>query len=180
MNSPENRQYKQEYEVAKHKFEAFRQGFKMEDGSVLRLGDLLAQTPVVWDTPEWGFPKGRRNIFETDLACALREFEEETGLSQKCLHMVSNVNPIVENFVGNNNINYRHIYFMGYISNSVEVAMKPTDSHMAREIGAIAWLKYEDAIERIRPTTPHKRDVLYAAWNLLRLTCPLMVGPVSR
>ena len=34
---------------------------------------------TTWDTPEWGFPKGRRNYQENDLTCGLREFEEETG-----------------------------------------------------------------------------------------------------
>lgn len=180
MNSPENRQYKQEYEVAKHKFEHFREGYTMGNGEVIRLADVLAQSPVVWDTPEWGFPKGRRNIYETDLDCALREFEEETGVSKESIKILSNVNPIEENFVGNNHIQYRHIYFIGFISNTVEVSMKHSDSHMSREIGAIKWLSYETAHERIRPTTPQKREVLRKAWDLLRFACPLLVGPGLR
>jgi 8-oxo-dGTP pyrophosphatase MutT (NUDIX family) len=30
---------------------------------------------------DWSFPKGKHEIDETDLACAVREVEEETGLS---------------------------------------------------------------------------------------------------
>jgi 8-oxo-dGTP pyrophosphatase MutT (NUDIX family) len=180
MNSAENRQYKQEYEVAKGKFEHFRQGHTHEDGTMIRLADVIAEAPVLWETPEWGFPKGRRNIHETDLACALREFEEETGLKKECIQIMSNVEPIVETFVGNNNIKYRHVYYIGLLPSSVEVSMKPSDSHMAREIGAIACLPYEIALDRIRPTTPQKRDVLTHAWNLLRYGCPLVIGQGSR
>jgi 8-oxo-dGTP pyrophosphatase MutT (NUDIX family) len=180
MHSPENRQYKLEYEFAKHKFEHFRQGWALENGEIIKLADVLAKCPVLWDTPEWGFPKGRRNMHESDLDCALREFEEETGVSRDSIHITSNVIPIVETFVGNNNIQYKHIYFVGFLSNKVQVEMKSADSHMAREIGAIEWLDYETALERIRPTTPQKREVLRKAWDLLRFACPLLVGPTSR
>jgi 8-oxo-dGTP pyrophosphatase MutT (NUDIX family) len=180
MNSVENRQYKQEYEVAKGKFEHFRQGHQRDDGSLLRLADVMAEVPVLWETPEWGFPKGRRNIHETDLACALREFEEETGLKQDSLQILTNVEPLTETFMGNNNIKYKHIYYIGLLPSSVEVSMKLTDAHMAREVGAIEWLPYNIALDRIRPTTPHKRDVLTHAWNLLRYGCPLQIGDGSR
>lgn len=180
MHAAENRQYKQEYEVAKGKFEHFRQGHVQDDGSIIRLADIMAEVPVLWDTPEWGFPKGRRNLHETDLACALREFEEETGLKKESIQILSNVEPIIETFTGNNNIKYKHVYYIGLLPSSVEVSMKLSDSHMTREIGAIEWLPYEIALDRIRPTTPQKRVVLTNAWNLLRYGCPLMIGAVSR
>ena len=48
--------------------------------------------------PEWGFPKGRRNLKERDRECAVREFSEETGLTaedyiiqEKILHSVKNI-----------------------------------------------------------------------------------------
>jgi 8-oxo-dGTP pyrophosphatase MutT (NUDIX family) len=176
MNSSENRQYKQEYESAKVRFELFRKGVKRDDGSVVRLADCLAEVPLLWDTPEWGFPKGRRNLHETDFQCAMREFEEETNLSHNCLHILENTDRIVETFVGNNNIRYRHIYYVTSISNEVVCASTTKNTHMAREVGALAWLSYEDAIQRIRPTTPQKRDVLHRVWALLRDTCPLWIG----
>ena len=40
---------------------------------------LINNSKTNWITPEWGFPKGRRNYMETDNSCAIREFNEETG-----------------------------------------------------------------------------------------------------
>lgn len=37
--------------------------------------------PSHWTEAEWGLPKGRRNLHETDQQVALREFSEETGIS---------------------------------------------------------------------------------------------------
>ena len=47
-----------------------------------------------WDEPEWGFPKGRRNFNETDLNCALREFNEETGINMKSIKLLEKLVPI--------------------------------------------------------------------------------------
>jgi hypothetical protein len=76
---PENRQYKQEYELAKQKFELLKIGFD-HNFTKVSLEWLIKTTPVLYDSPEWGFPKGRRNTFETNYKCAVREFCEETGL----------------------------------------------------------------------------------------------------
>ena len=44
---------------------------------------LVKESQTNWLTPEWGFPKGRRNYQETDITCAYREFNEETGFYER-------------------------------------------------------------------------------------------------
>ena len=60
----------------------------------------LFNNNIHWDEPEWGFPKGRSNYKEKDLECALREFEEETGIQKASLTIIKNLNPFEEIFNG--------------------------------------------------------------------------------
>ena len=68
----------------------------------------LFNNTIHWDEPEWGFPKGRRNYKEKDLECALREFEEETGIQKSSLTIIKNLNPFEEIFTGSNLKSYKH------------------------------------------------------------------------
>ena len=54
------------------------------------INDLIIIKPI-YKTPEWGFPKGRRNLYEKDLNCALREFSEETGYSSKSINLIESL-----------------------------------------------------------------------------------------
>ena len=63
-------------------------------------------------------PKGRRNYKEKDLECALREFEEETGISSLRLNVVENVLPFEETFIGTNHKSYKHKYFLAYLNDN--------------------------------------------------------------
>ena len=155
----ESKQYRQEFEQAKVKFEQLREGIEVE-GKTITLANLLDTTPVLWKTPEWGFPKGRRNTFETDLACAIREFEEETTLKPEQYTLLENLNPIQESFYGNNNIHYCHIYYIAIVPYETELGSPSEHPELAREISSLAWIPYGQAIQQIRDTNPEKRDVL--------------------
>ena len=50
------------------------------NNELITLKDLIDKSTTRWEETEWEFPKGRRNFKEKDLECALREFEEETGI----------------------------------------------------------------------------------------------------
>jgi 8-oxo-dGTP pyrophosphatase MutT (NUDIX family) len=176
-NSGDSRQYKQEYEQAKTKFDTLRTGYEL-NGETISFETLFQKYPVEWDTPEWGFPKGRRNPSETDYQCAVREFGEETGLNPSQYRVFENIDPIRETFLGNNHIHYCHVYFLAWMSSSVPVLMKPDDEHMTREIGGIGWFSIEAALERIRPTNEEKRNLLLRVTNVLKQLSPLLVGPV--
>jgi ADP-ribose pyrophosphatase YjhB (NUDIX family) len=174
---PENRQYRQEYEVAKQKFEAFSKG-TLHNNTEIKLKSMIEATPVYYTTPEWGFPKGRRNVSETNYKCAIREFTEETGLKASDIHILENIEPITEIFCGNNNIHYKHIYYMAYIPSHVHVAIQPSNEIMMREIGNIGWFTFEDALNKIRPTNPEKKQVLEKVQDILNSCCPLFIGPM--
>lgn len=162
----ESKQYRQEFEQAKVKFEMLREGVEV-DGKTITLAELLDATPLMWKTPEWGFPKGRRNTFETDLACAIREFEEETTLKPDQYTLLENLHPIEESFYGNNNIHYCHIYYIAIVPYDTELGSPSEHPELAREISKLAWIPYNQAIQQIRDTNPEKRDVLRRVKTIL-------------
>lgn len=171
----QTRQYKQEYDQALQKFTALKEGFEV-DGAHVSLKTLVDSAPLLWPTPEWGFPKGRRNPFESDRQCAMREFCEETGLTTEQFTIVENLEPIRETFLGNNAIHYCHVYFVAIVPRSIEVRMLDNEL-MKREIGDIRWFSFANAFEQIRTTNPEKRAVLTRVQGVLRKIFPVALGP---
>jgi 8-oxo-dGTP pyrophosphatase MutT (NUDIX family) len=62
----------------------------MIDNKHITLQQLIQESKTTWDCPEWGFPKGRRNSYESELNCALREYEEETGYEKRDIAIINN------------------------------------------------------------------------------------------
>jgi hypothetical protein len=107
-------QYKSEETNSRNKFELLRGGVYTRTDSYT-LEDLVNLTPLEWDEPEWGFPKGRRNYQERDCDCAVREFCEETGYRHSQLILLKNVAPFEEIKLLNKNL--RKNYFNHIFSN---------------------------------------------------------------
>ena len=173
----ENPRYRTDMEQSSQKFKTLCEGID-ESGKRVTLKGLIEEIPCVWETPEWGFPKGRRNPGETDLECAVREFSEETGLSKSSFRVFENMEPIRETFFGNNHIQYSHVYYLAWIPTAVEVRMNQQNVVLCQEIGQIGWFSLDEAFAKIRPTNLEKREVLLRASTLLRNLCCLLVGPV--
>jgi len=165
--------YRNEKELARMKLEALRNGSPS-------LQSILAtiQTPA-WKTPEWGFPKGRRDLHENEYACAMREMVEETGISEQDIHMIRNLEPLTETFFGTNGIQYCHKYFLVYMPTDTPISIDTGNEDMKREVGGIEWMTMEEAFMRIRPDNVEKREVLLRAGSLLRSYCPLILKPLS-
>jgi 8-oxo-dGTP pyrophosphatase MutT (NUDIX family) len=156
-NSQNTRQYRNECEAARRMYTAIK-----NTGDVY--GRLLVQyvdrASTNWTEPEWGFPKGRRAVRETELVCALREFSEETGLPENVVHIVHDEPAQVEEYTGTNGIRYKQIYFIGSCESSNVAALQPSNRVMSREIGDIGWFPFEIAYLKIRNVNPEKRAVL--------------------
>jgi hypothetical protein len=82
-----NIQYRHEEALSYKKFELIKNGV-MVNNELVKLESLIKQSSTSWTETEWEFPKGRRNNKEKDLVCAVREFEEETGLIIKNSHVI--------------------------------------------------------------------------------------------
>jgi 8-oxo-dGTP pyrophosphatase MutT (NUDIX family) len=172
-NEKNSQAYRNEKETSRSKFEVLRGGYTLETGEEVSLEKLLASIPEAWQTPEWGFPKGRLDSFETEFACAVREVKEETGLTLHDFIPIRNLQPIQETFFGSNHIHYCHKYFIAYMPAIKEIGIDTSNTHMVREIGNIRWFSLDDALRIIRPDNIEKKEILLKASSLLRNYCPL-------
>ena len=145
-----------------------------------RLPELIMSNPTKWTEPEWGFPKGRRNPHESDINCATREFQEETGLKRTDFTIIQNTYPISETFFGSNQVHYCHKYYIAICNTSVEVEMNMENLHMAREIGAIKWCTLDEATSKIRPDNVEKREILLKAGKIMRNFHPVHTNDLPR
>lgn len=148
------RWYNREMIRAKHKF------------ATLDIKQLLNRTVSRFNHLEWGFPKGKRDRYESDLKSALREFEEETGYNAKDLTVISG-EPLVENFIGLNDNPYMCKYFVAFMDPKVgPPSIDYRNPQQAGEISNLAWLSYNDARKIIRPNALDKKKVLRQAFLL--------------
>ena len=159
-----SKNHKSDYEQSEKKFEVLRP----------QLAALTAKYATTWTEPEWGFPKGRRNPHETDIACALREFHEETGLRRENLDILQNTETIEENFMGSNRIHYCHKYYIAHCDLSGDLVLNKDNPHMAREVSDLQWLTLDQALAKIRPDNVEKREILLKVGRIIRNYCPVL------
>lgn len=112
---------------------------------------LMRNNLSEYTEPEWGFPKGRRMRGETDLACAIREFDEETNIPRESFVVLKNI-ALSETFVGLNNVQYKHVYFVALLKRPDLVNLNQKFTPMQRrEISGIAWKTFSEIESLIRP-----------------------------
>ena len=123
----------------------------------------MNESKTKWKTPEWGFPKGRRNYQETDITCAYREFIEETGYSKPEIEMITNMQPFEEIFVGSNFKSYKHKYYLAALkSDNYE-----SDNFQKTEVSDMKCFSLEECIQHIRPYNLEKIDIIKQIDKLL-------------
>jgi len=162
----ESQSYKNDKESAKEKFDTLRNGTPS-------LEFMIQNVDKQWTSPEWGFPKGRRDPRESELQCALRELREETGIHEKDVIFIRNLESLSETFFGSNHIHYCHKYYIFMYNSNKELMYDTSNFHMAQEIGDLGWFTLEECLDKIRPENIEKKEVLLRASSLLRNYCPL-------
>ena len=111
---------------------------------------LIDNSTTQWIETEWEFPKGRRNYMEKDLECALREFEEETGINYNNIIVIENLLPFEESFIGTNDKIYKNKYFLASI-NSNTYNFEELINFQISEVSKIEWKTLNNCNNSIRP-----------------------------
>ncbi len=195
------RLFVKEYDSAKTRFCLLKEGFYLrpasptgggdgggEGGAVpplifMDLNTLLNATLDHRAEPEFGFPKGRRNLNESDLDCAMREFKEESGVALANVHVFRHVQPFEEVFTGCNHVRYRHVYFLAQLcppphgpggggeadplySERGGVAREVQDPLQRREVRAVGWFDEAGVYARLGPENTERHALFrrVSAW----------------
>jgi len=160
---PQTRKFQSNFIESRNKFIKLKQGFifKEKDGSLtpFNLETLVNMSSTLHSETEWEFPKGRRQIAESDLGCALREFEEETGMPCSYLHICNHIKALEEVFTGINRVRYRHVYYVAMVRPYVEFNLDKRNAKQACEVRDIAWCDIKDVLEKTRAIYIERKEL---------------------
>lgn len=156
-----------DYKKGKDKYDKLKKGYKLNDIEI-SLEFLIKNSDTKYVTPEWEFPKGRRNSNETNKNCAIREFTEETGYEIDDYELIINIIPFTENYLGENKIRYRHIYYIGNLLNhekKLEIDKKNLEQYL--EVSDIKWFTKEECLTIIRDYHITREKIIQKIFNFI-------------
>ena len=138
-----------EFKKSKHKF------YDLKNGKYrITLDKLIHTRKEKYTTPEWGFPKGRKNINETNKDASIREVYEETNITPANYKFTCNVKKedIVysELYKAFNNKIYNLSYYLAELDNTVNISID-FNKHQENEISNIGLFTVDEIKKMIRP-----------------------------
>ena len=137
----------------------------------------------------WHFPKGRMDTHESQLQCALREFEEETGISKHQVRVLDRHKTMHELYVGTNGKMYRTVYYLSEstcllpappMKRSTRSRLRPF--YLSDELSTLRWCTFDEARYLVSTTTqPHscreaRLSLIDKAWSIIARSYMLPEG----
>ncbi len=156
--------YRSEESSSSKKFESLKAGI-MIGGQEISLQELVDKSTTTWNDQEWEFPKGRRNYKENDMECALREFEEETGMKRTDIQIVENIIPYEEYFIGSNFKSYKHKFYLAH----TDVTTMDMTKFQKTEVSKMQWMSLDTCLQHIRPYNLEKKTILSNINKMLKM-----------
>lgn len=156
--------HKHEERMARQKYDLLKKGIAYgsnEKNVYISLDDMIDESSSFED-PEWEFPKGRKELKESELECALREFEEETGISKLSVRLIENLLGFDENYIGTNYLAYKHRYFLAEYSNDQEEYDNEElfMNFQKNEVSKMKWKSLDQCLSDMRPYHLEKMRIL--------------------
>lgn len=156
--SKKNFENNNEFIKSKNKFQ------KIKENPVFN--QLFEKSETTWKEPEWEFPKGRINSNEKHLDCSIREFVEETGIRKELIHVIENILPFEENFIGTNYKSYTYKYYLSYM-NYEDYLNITLDKYQKSEVSKLQWVTLDECLEKIRHYNLEKINLIKNINNVL-------------
>lgn len=161
-----NQRIKKEYKKSKIKFNKLKEGY-VDDGEIINLKNLVDNVNNKYSRNEWEIPKGRRKMYENNRECAIREFAEETNIPFDKYSLYKNIIPITEEYTGINNVRYKHVYYIGYINEGINLFINYKNKDQYTEIKNIEWLTKDECLDKIRDYDLNKKEIVNKFFNFL-------------
>ena len=155
--------YNNEYKQSKKKF------YNLKNNKyAISISELIKKTKQ-YNVPEWGFPKGRKNINENNIDAAMREMYEETNISSDS-YTIKNLNGKTvifnEEYNAFNNKTYKLIYYIAAVSGKqpeghTQTIQQQFNRYQKNEISKLGFYTLEESIDMIRPYYTEKKKNNY-------------------
>jgi 8-oxo-dGTP pyrophosphatase MutT (NUDIX family) len=152
--------FNREFNEVSNKFNKLYNGYFIKTNNLsefINIESIIKNTISEYNDREWGFPKGRRNVNENDICCALREFKEETGYNPKKLQLCLDMKPLEEVFSGTNKKRYKHVYYIAKFNGDHLINEWLPSS---KEIKDIKWFNYIESQNHIRDINIERKELL--------------------
>ena len=136
--------------------------------NLINLQNYVNNSSINYLYNEWEIPKGRRNLNESDLQCAIREFQEETNISPNDYDLLKDIKPFEEEYTGSNNTIYKNIYYIAKVKdNNYNLFIDKDNKDQVSEIRSIKWISKNDSLTRIRDYSDYKIQVVDNIFNFI-------------
>lgn len=120
---------------------------------------IVTESKSNWQETEWEFPKGRINSNEKYIECSLREFSEETGIQKHEFHVIKNILPFEENFMGSNNKHYIYKYYLAFMAPEQYYSCN-LNNYQSAEVSKLEWMNYESCLDKMRDYHIAKKQLI--------------------
>jgi 8-oxo-dGTP pyrophosphatase MutT (NUDIX family) len=161
-----NQRIKKEYKKSKSNFLKLKEGYIL-DGAMVNINILIDGVDKTYPMNEWEIPKGRRRIYENNRECAIREFREETNITNSKYSLYDNTIPLTEEYTGINGVRYKHVYYIGYVDKDIELYIDKKNKDQYTEIKDIKWFTKEECLNNIRNYDNNKKKIINLFFNFL-------------
>lgn len=120
----------------------------------INLPAIAQSRPTGLSESPWLFPKGRKCFGESDVQCAMREFEEETRIESRALLLIDGIPPIHEYYRGLDGRWYCTVHFVCFIGYCPIVPVMATPDTIRKhtiteEIGDLTWADIGEILTRM-------------------------------
>lgn len=86
----------------------------------------------------WEIPKGHPEPNETEMDCAVREMQEETGIDPTSYTILYNVTPLCDSHE-DNSVVYISKYFVAWTKEDISLRIDFANMHQISEVSCIGW-----------------------------------------
>ena len=150
MTNPKN---KSDFYKGIIKFNILQNGFlNQKDGKFYSMKYFVENSKKNYRYPEWYFPKGRRNQFESNINCAKREFIEETDIRYGDFQVLHELDKYEEIHKGTNDVNYRTVFYVAKHNKDRTPVFnfRNKNKFQKQEIGDVKWMTINEILPMFR------------------------------
>jgi 8-oxo-dGTP pyrophosphatase MutT (NUDIX family) len=155
---------KNEEITSETKFNLLKSGI-IHKNKLINVEYLCENSTTSWTSQEWDFPKGRKNTDENDINCAIREFEEETGIKKELLNLSGNTLTLEEGFIGTNNKSYKNKYYIAHVKNAKNISL---EKYQESEVSYVGWKDINELMSNIRDYQHEKKNIIINIDSILK------------